>query len=112
MIAHGDGSRLSSQSRRCSMRFAAGVVAVIAVIAGPSALAQRPSDPALLVPQQAAPLEYVAVADALVLPSDVPKGAYAAVAFDAKGHLYALNRGPKPLMEFDADGKFIRAFGD
>ncbi|HKF68127.1 MAG TPA: peptidyl-alpha-hydroxyglycine alpha-amidating lyase family protein [Vicinamibacterales bacterium] len=94
------------------MRTAAGVVAVITVVAGISALAQRPSDPALLVPQQAPPLDYAAVPDVLVLPSDVPKGAYAAVAFDAKGHLYALNRGPKPLMEFDADGKFIRAFGD
>src|SRR5215468_6927440 len=94
------------------MRTAAGVVAVITVVAGISALAQRPSDPALLVPEQAPALDYVAVADALVLPADVPKGAYAAVAFDAKGHLYALNRGPKPLMEFDADGKFIRAFGD
>src|SRR5215468_6946290 len=94
------------------MRTAAGVVAVITVVAGISALAQRPSDPALLVPEQAPALDYVAVADALVLPADVPKGAYAAVAFDAKGHLYALNRGPKPLMEFDADGRFIRAFGD
>jgi len=94
------------------MRTAAGVVAVITVVAAISALAQRPSDPALLVPQQAPALDYVAVADALVLPADVPKGAYAAVAFDVQGDLYALNRGPKPLMEFDADGKFIRAFGD
>jgi sugar lactone lactonase YvrE len=94
------------------MRDAAGVLAVIAFVTVAHALAQRPSDPALLVPQQAPALDYVAVADALVLPADVPKGAYAAVAFDAQGHLYALNRGPKPLMEFDADGKFIRAFGD
>lgn len=89
-------------------------LATLAVLCltGAPAFAQRPSDPALLVPQQAPALDYVAVADALVLPADVPKGAYAAVGFDAQGHLYALNRGPKPLMEFDADGKFIRAFGD
>src|SRR5438105_3338375 len=74
--------------------------------------AQRPSDPALLVPQTAPVLNYVAVPDALVLPSGVPTGAYASVAFDAKGHLYALNRGPKPLMEFDENGTFVRAFGD
>ena len=94
------------------MSRAAGFFAVMACAVAAPALAQRPSDPALLVPQQAPQLEYVAVADALVLPADVPKGAYAAVAFDAQGHLYALNRGPKPLMEFDASGKFIRAFGD
>ena len=75
-------------------------------------LAQRPSDPALLVPQAAPALNYVAVDNGLVIPADVPKGAYAAVAFDAKGHLYALNRGPKPLMEFDEHGAFVRAFGD
>jgi len=94
------------------MRRGAIVLAVIACAIAAPALAQRPSDPALLVPQQAPQLEYVAVADALVLPPEVPKGAYAAVAFDAQGHLYALNSGQKPLMEFDADGKFIRAFGD
>src|SRR5436190_6899597 len=87
-------------------------LAVVLCLIGAPAGAQRPSDPALLVPQQAPALEYVAVAEALVLPVDVPKGAYAAVGFDAQGHLYALNRGPKPLMEFDADGKFLRAFGD
>src|SRR6185436_5773786 len=90
---------------------AAVLVAMLCVTSAP-ARAQRPSDPALLVPQQAPALDYVAVADALVLPADVPKGAYAAVAFDSQGRLFALNRGPKPLMEFDADGKFIRAFGD
>src|SRR2546425_1998443 len=74
--------------------------------------AQRPSDPALLIPQTAPVLNYVAVPDALVLPSGVPTGPYASVAFDAKGHLYALNRGPKPLMEFDENGMFVRAFGD
>jgi sugar lactone lactonase YvrE len=39
-------------------------------------------------------------------------GAAASVAFDSKGHLFVLNRGPQPLMEFDAGGKFIRSFGE
>src|SRR5436305_2103794 len=82
------------------------------LVACATVLAQRPSDPALLVPQAAPALNYVAVDNGLVVPADVPKGAYAAVAFDVKGHLYALNRGPKPLMEFDEHGTFIRAFGD
>jgi sugar lactone lactonase YvrE len=75
-------------------------------------LAQRPSDPALLVPQNAPALDYVAVANPLSLPEGVTIGASASVAFDAKGHLWVLNRGPQPLAEFDADGKFIRAFGE
>ena len=39
-------------------------------------------------------------------------GAPASVAFDSKGHLFVLNRGPHPLMEFDENQKFIRAFGE
>ena len=39
-------------------------------------------------------------------------GAQASVAFDSKGHMFVLNRGPQALAEFDAHGKFIRLFGD
>jgi sugar lactone lactonase YvrE len=39
-------------------------------------------------------------------------GAAASVAFDSKGHLWVLNRGTQPLVEFDTTGKFIRAFGE
>ena len=74
--------------------------------------AQRPSDPALVVPQNAPAMDYVAVADPLTLPAGTTMGAAASVAFDAKGHLYVLNRGPQPLVEFDANGTFIRAFGE
>ena len=94
------------------MKKSAAVAISFTLVACATALAQRPSDPALLVPQAAPALNYVAVDNGLVVPADVPKGAYAAVAFDAKGHLYALNRGPKPLMEFDENGTFVRAFGD
>ena len=86
--------------------------AFVVLIFAPAVLAQRPSDPALLVPQNAPALDYVAVANPLPLPEGVTIGASASVAFDAKGHLYVLNRGPQALAEFDADGKFIRAFGE
>ena len=76
------------------------------------AFAQRPSDPALVIPQNAPALDYVAVPDPLTLPAGMTMGAAASVAFDSTGHLYVLNRGPQPLVEFDANGKFIRAFGD
>jgi len=74
--------------------------------------AQRPSNPALLVPQEAPLLDYVAVANPLPVPDAAAMGASSDVAFDSKGHLYVLSRGTKPLTEFDENGKFIRAFGD
>jgi DNA-binding beta-propeller fold protein YncE len=77
-----------------------------------SAHAQRPSDPALLVPQDAPALDYVAVADPLSLPAGMTMGAAASVAFDSAGHLWVLTRGQQPLIEFDAKGAFVRAFGE
>ena len=88
------------------------VAACVVLLNGVVAFAQRPSDPALLVPQNAPALDYVAVANPLTFPEGVTIGASADVAFDAKGHLWVLNRGMQPLAEFDADGKFIRAFGE
>jgi sugar lactone lactonase YvrE len=77
-----------------------------------SLLAQRPSNPALLVPQEAPLLDYVAVPNPLPVPDAAAMGASSDVAFDSKGHLFVLSRGPKPLTEFDENGKFVRAFGD
>jgi DNA-binding beta-propeller fold protein YncE len=76
------------------------------------AFAQRPTDPALLVPQTAPDLDYVAVPNTLALPADTTMGAPASVAFDSRQHLFVLNRGPQPLMEFDENQKFIRWFGE
>src|SRR5688572_31803415 len=82
------------------------------VLFGSSAIAQRPSDPALLVPETAPLLDYVAVPNAVTLPAGTTMGATAAVAFDAKGHLYVLTRGAQAFFEFDEKGAFVRAFGD
>jgi len=77
-----------------------------------SALGQRPSDPALMLPEKAPLLEYVAVADPVRLPAGMEMGAPAAVAFDSKGHLYVLTRGPQAFLEFDPNGTFVRGFGN
>jgi DNA-binding beta-propeller fold protein YncE len=82
------------------------------LLLGASALAQRPSDPAMLVPETAPPLDYVAVADGIVAPPDMKMGAAAAVAFDARGHIYVLTRGAQAFFEFDETGAFVRAFGE
>jgi sugar lactone lactonase YvrE len=39
-------------------------------------------------------------------------GGTSGIAFNSKGHIFVIHRGPLPLMEFDADGNFIRGFGD
>ena len=77
-----------------------------------SALAQKPTNPALLIPQNAPALDYVAVADPLPLPAGVTIGAPASVGFDSKGYILLLNRGPQAFAEFDPHGKFIRLFGE
>jgi sugar lactone lactonase YvrE len=82
------------------------------VLFGAAALAQRPSDPALLVPEDAPQLDYVAVPNPVTLPAGVTMGAAAAVAFDAKGHLYVLTRGAQAFFEFDENGAFVRSFGE
>jgi len=92
------------------MRRAAVVVVVILLSA--SVLAQRPSDPALIVPESAPELDYVVAPTAVTLPDGMTMGAAASVAFDAKGQLFVLTRGDKTFFEFNPDGTFVRAFGD
>ncbi len=82
------------------------------LLLGTPVAAQRPSDPALLVPQVAPELNYAAAPTAVTLPEGVTMGPTAAVAFDARGHLFVLTRGKQAFFEFDEDGAFVRAFGD
>jgi DNA-binding beta-propeller fold protein YncE len=99
-----------SSTREIRMKSATATFAMLLVSA--VAAAQRPSDPALLVPQTAPPLNYTVSTRAVELPPGVTMGAPASVAFDAKGHMLVLTRGAQPFFEFDERGSFIRAFGD
>jgi DNA-binding beta-propeller fold protein YncE len=83
-----------------------------ALVFGVAGWAQRPSNPALLIPQSAPELDYIAVANPITLPPGTMPGAPASVAFNSKGHMFVLYRGPQPLMEFDANGNFIRSVGE
>jgi sugar lactone lactonase YvrE len=58
------------------------------------------------------PLPYIAVPESFKLPPGANFGGTSGVAFNSKGNIFVLHRGPMPLMEFDADGNFIRGFGD
>jgi sugar lactone lactonase YvrE len=87
-------------------------IGVLAILLSTSVLAQRPSDPALLVPEDAPELDYSVAPTAVTLPDGMTMGAAASVAFDAKGQLFVLTRGDKTFFEFNPDGTFVRAFGD
>jgi DNA-binding beta-propeller fold protein YncE len=94
------------------MKTATAGFAAFLFLVGTSALAQRPSNPALLVPQDAPELGFVAVPNPITVPAGTTMGASASVTFDARGHLLVLTRGAQPFFEFDESGRFIRAFGD
>lgn len=67
-------------------------------------------DPAQM--ETAPDLGYRAVETGLKLPDGMKMGAPSSVAFDARGHMLVFNRGEHPLMEFDAQGVFVRSFGE
>ena len=84
-------------------------ISLLAVVA----TAQRPSDPALLVPQTAPELDYVPVPEPFSFPPGMSfNGAPAALAFDSKAHLFVVTRGNPSLYEFDVNGRFIRSFAE
>lgn len=76
-------------------------LALIAVVASAQpAGSQAPSAP---------DLGYVPAPDFFQLPPGANFGAVSGVAINSKGHIFVLNRSPQPLMEFDANGRFVRA---
>lgn len=84
--------------------------AILILLAGAAAFAQKPSNPALLVPQEAPAMALTHVTPGVTgTPDDF--GLPGGLIFH-KGHLWVLNRGKRPVSEFDADGKYIRSFGE
>ena len=77
-----------------------------------AALAQRPTDPKLIVPQSAPTLRYTLASQAVTLPVGIQMGAPATVAFGKNGHLFVLTRGERTFFEFDENGAFLRSFGE
>ena len=78
------------------------VIACVFAFASVTAVAQ---------PANAPDLGYAPAAEFFQLPAGANFGAVSGVALNSKGHIFILNRGPQPLMEFDAGGKFVRALG-
>ncbi|MGE3473947.1 MAG: peptidyl-alpha-hydroxyglycine alpha-amidating lyase family protein [Vicinamibacterales bacterium] len=61
--------------------------------------------------EEAPPLGHRPVETGLSLPEGVTLGNASSVSFDAQGHMWLLNRGPHPIIEFDGQGRFIRSMG-
>src|ERR1700680_4491769 len=57
-------------------------------------------------------MQYKVVEDFLQIPSDMPMAEAVGVAINSKGHIFILNRGNHPLLEFNADGSFVTSFGE
>ena len=57
-------------------------------------------------------LPYVAIAESFKLPPGMNFRGTSGIAFNSKGNIFVIHRGPMSVMEFDPDGNFIRGFGD
>lgn len=73
-----------------------------------------PASPALSTRSllEGPPLGYEPAPDHFTLPAGANFGGVSGVAINSRGHIFVFHRGPAPLMQFDADGRFIRGYGD
>src|SRR5215213_2868884 len=72
------------------------------------------SAPLLAQNKGAAPpqLAFKVVDDFFQIPDTIWMAEAVGVALNAKGHIFILNRGNHPLLEFTPDGKFVRSLGE
>ena len=84
---------------------------VLLILAAP-AFGQRPSIPPRAIDGPPLNVTPIAIDATFELPEGVTLESSADVDIDAAGHVIVLHRGPQAIMEFDADGKFIRALGE
>jgi DNA-binding beta-propeller fold protein YncE len=87
------------------------LIAAFVTLAGAS-FAQPPTIPLQTINGPELAVAAVDQADAIALPAGIELGQVASVAIDAREHLFILHRGDQALLEFDPNGRFIRAFGD
>ena len=87
-------------------------LACAVLLATSPAIAQRPSIPPRAI--DGPPLDVTAVPldQAFTMPAGVAIESSADVAIDADGHVIVLHRGEQAILEFDADGQFIRGLGE
>src|ERR1700739_383759 len=57
-------------------------------------------------------LSFRVVQDFFKIPADMIMAEAVGVAINSKGHIFILNRGNHPILEFDQEGNFIGSFGE
>jgi len=62
--------------------------------------------------QAAPPLTFHVVDNFLKLPEHINMAEVVGTALDSKGHVFVLNRGHTPILEFNPDGSFMRTIGE
>ena len=77
----------------------------VSVLALTPAAAQEQRAPA------APALGFHVVDNFLKLPEHMNMAEVVGTALDSKGHVFVLNRGHQPILEFNADGSFMRTIG-
>ena len=93
-------------NRNCVVGLAVGVLSAFPV------WSQRPSIPPQAIIGPALDYEWQDAAEFLELPADFEFDQVASADVDTAGHLFVLHRGNEPLLEFDAEGRFLRSFGE
>src|SRR6516162_947198 len=84
---------------------------VASVVSGQSQRA-APTGRAAAASPAAPQLRFHVDEDFFKLPDNIWPSEAVGVALDARGHIFLLNRGNHPLLEFGPDGSFIRSIGD
>lgn len=57
-------------------------------------------------------ISFRVVKDFFQIPNDMFMAEAVGVALDSKGHIFILNRGNHPVLEFNSDGSFVTTFGE
>lgn len=63
-------------------------------------------------PAKAPDLSFHVVPDFFKIPTDMIMAEAVGVAINSKGHIFILNRGNHPLLEFTNEGDFVSSFGE
>ena len=85
------------------------LLAALLLIALPVCAQDMPKAPEA---SKAPELKFRVVPDFFKIPSDMIMAEAVGVAINSKGHIFILNRGNHPILEFDQEGNFIGSFGE
>jgi hypothetical protein len=86
------------------------LLTVVAVpLSGQTGRGVRPSSP---LPAPASSLKFHIDEDFFKWPDNIWPSEAVGVALNSKGHIFLLNRGNHPLLEFGPDGSFLRSMGE